>query len=152
MFALLKIRLIKIRRQPVKNLFLYFFPFLVALAPVLFLFLIRKLMLNRKSNKLLNYIGGENGDYILFDSSLKKFHSINKGYVICEDDTIRTSFVHFFESTCSLKSQCKIYNFTSYDSFTNHSDYYEIDYYSIVFWIKGTKSNITFTLISKQFK
>ena len=144
MFALLKIRLRKIRRQPVKKLFLYFFPFFVFITPILFLFL------TGQSKKGPEQIIVEEEHYTLFGPSLQKFHTIFQAFVICEDDIIRTSFVHFFRATCSLEYGCEIFNFTSYDSFSNNSTL--VNGGDIIFLINGTKSNITFSLISNSFK
>ena len=148
MLALLKIRLIKIRRQPLKNLFLYFFPVLALLSMALFL------IINEKWEDYLSLNPSEGNDFVLFNSTSNKIHTIEYALVICEDDIIRTSFVHFFQSTCSLKKECKIYNYTSYDSFyqSKLSDNYNYYYRTIVFYITGTRDNITFTLISNSFQ
>ena len=147
MLPLIKIRLIKIKRNPFKTIFTYLFSPIVLSIPLIFFYIIG---LNLEKNKRFSKVHQK--EYVLFNNSTRQFHSIETAYVICENENMKDAFIAFFDSTCSLVIQCSIKGFSSEKEFRQFQNTSSFNSSAFLFWIKdANKNNITFDLYSNKF-
>ena len=109
MLVLTKIHLMKIKRNLCKSILQFALVPLILLFLEVFYFLIeifsRRMPYHFNSFNNLEYFHINNRTFFVFNSTSTKFHILTHPIVICEDDTIRTSFVHFLQSNSNQSCQ-----------------------------------------------